>query len=72
MFIHGGHAQGANDRDVQSERLLEMIPFSANLAGLSLTSFGIALIARDGLLALISLAATGGTFVVIVMALDNI
>lgn len=35
--------------------LLELIPFSANLAGVALSTFGISLISRDGLFALISL-----------------
>ena len=38
--------------------LLEFIPFSANLAGIALTMFGLALIARDGYLALFALAST--------------
>lgn len=36
--------------------VMEFIPFSANLAGVVLTIFGLALMARDGLLALIGLA----------------
>lgn len=35
--------------------LLELIPFSANLAGVALSAFGISLISRDGLFALIAL-----------------
>lgn len=35
--------------------LMEFIPFSANLAGVVLTTFGLALIVRDGLLALVTL-----------------
>ncbi len=38
--------------------LLEFIPFSATLAGAALTAFGLSLIARDGYLAIFSLAAT--------------
>lgn len=37
---------------------MEMIPFSANLAGAVLTLFGLALIGRDGLLALLAFALT--------------
>lgn len=37
---------------------MELIPFSANIAGLALTLFGLAHIARDGLLALIAFALT--------------
>ena len=40
---------------------MEFIPFSANAAGVTLTVFGLALIARDGLLALIAFALTGLT-----------
>lgn len=41
--------------------VMEFIPFSANAAGVTLTVFGLALIARDGLLALIAFALTGLT-----------
>jgi len=37
---------------------MELVPFSANLAGLALVSFGFALIARDGLLALLAFGFT--------------
>jgi hypothetical protein len=46
--------------------LLEFIPFSANLAGLALCAFGASLIARDGLIALISLILTIAVFVVVI------
>ncbi len=39
---------------------LEIVPFSAHIAGLALTAFGLALIAHDGLLGLIALAITAG------------
>jgi hypothetical protein len=45
--------------------LLELIPFSANLAGVALAAFGISLIARDGLFALISLIVTAGTLLLV-------
>ena len=45
--------------------LLELIPFSANLAGIALCAFGISLIARDGLFALFSMIVTGGTLVIV-------
>lgn len=48
--------------------MMEFIPFSANAAGLTLTVFGLALIARDGLLALIAFALTGLSLGVIVWA----
>lgn len=41
---------------------MELVPFSANGAGIALTLFGLALIADDGLLALIALALTVTTF----------
>lgn len=40
---------------------MEVIPFSANAAGIALVAFGLALIARDGLLALLSFILTGLT-----------
>lgn len=42
--------------------LLELIPFSANLAGITLCAFGLSLVARDGLFALLSLIAAAGVF----------
>jgi hypothetical protein len=48
---------------------LELIPFSANLAALALTAFGLAMIARDGLLALVALVATSLTLLVLVRAM---
>ena len=45
--------------------VMEVVPFSANLAGAALTAFGLAVIAHDGLLALIAFAATAaGVFVI--------
>jgi hypothetical protein len=43
--------------------VMEVIPFSASGAGAALTAFGLALITRDGLMALLALiftVATGG------------
>lgn len=45
--------------------VMEVVPFSANLAGVALTAFGLAVIAHDGLLALIAFAATAAGVVVI-------
>lgn len=39
--------------------VMEFIPFSANLAGVVLTTFGLALMVRDGLLALFGLSVIG-------------
>lgn len=41
--------------------LMEVIPFSANGAGIALMAFGLAIVARDGLLALVAILATMGT-----------
>lgn len=40
---------------------MELVPFSANGAGITLTAFGLALIGQDGLLALAAFAVTGMT-----------
>lgn len=45
--------------------LMEFIPFSANLAGAALVCFGLALVARDGLLMLVSILLTGGVIWVV-------
>lgn len=45
--------------------LMEVVPFSANLAGIALTAFGLAVIAHDGLLALIAFGATAAGIAVI-------
>jgi len=39
--------------------LMEVVPFSASIAGLALATFGLAIIAHDGLLVLIALVITG-------------
>ncbi len=41
--------------------LMEVVPFSANGAGIALTAFGLALIAQDGLLSLIAFVSTTAT-----------
>ena len=48
---------------------MELIPFVINGAGLALTIFGLALIGHDGLLALVGVAVTVGTYVGIFMGL---
>jgi hypothetical protein len=40
--------------------LMEFIPFSANLAGIALTAFGLSLIAHDGYLTVFALLITAG------------
>ena len=45
--------------------VMEVVPFSANLAGIALTAFGLAVIVHDGLLALVAFAATAAGVVVI-------
>lgn len=49
--------------------IMEFVPFSANAAGAALTVFGLALIARDGLLLLVALLFTGGIVAIIINAL---
>lgn len=44
--------------------IMEVVPFSAHAAGLALSAFGLALIVRDGLLALISFLVIGLSFAV--------
>ncbi|WOX05406.1 exopolysaccharide biosynthesis protein [Microbulbifer pacificus] len=39
--------------------LMELLPFSATLAGLGFAAFGLALVAHDGLLAVLAIAITG-------------
>ena len=39
--------------------LMEILPFSATIAGLALTAFGLALVAQDGLVVLFALAVMG-------------
>lgn len=46
--------------------VMEVVPLSANLAGAVLTAFGLALIARDGLVALVALALAAGSAAVVV------
>jgi hypothetical protein len=48
---------------------LELIPFSANLAGAVLTVFGLALVARDGLMAIVGLVLVAGTATAVVFGL---
>ncbi|SHG07283.1 Uncharacterized conserved protein [Microbulbifer donghaiensis] len=42
--------------------LMELVPFSATIAGMALTAFGLALVAHDGLLAVIAFAVTAFVF----------
>ena len=48
---------------------MEVIPFSANAAGLALAAFGLALVSRDGGLALFALGVTGLSFWLVVTQL---
>jgi hypothetical protein len=48
---------------------MEFVPFSANTAGIALTAFGLALVTRDGVLALIALAVTVGGLVLVTWGL---
>lgn len=48
---------------------MELVPFSANIAGLALSAFGLALITRDGLVAIVALLATAGGYLVVIRSL---
>lgn len=48
---------------------LEVLPFAATTAGAALTTFGLSLIAHDGLLALIALLFTAAIFGIIIYSL---
>lgn len=48
---------------------MEMVPFTANGAGLALTLFALALLAHDGLMALLGYALTFGTLALVVVGL---
>ena len=47
---------------------MEFIPFSVTLAGAALSTFGLALIAHDGLVALCALLLTGSGIAALVTA----
>ena len=47
---------------------LELVPFAATAAGIAITSFGLALIGRDGLLTLIALGFCAACLAVVLMA----
>ena len=49
--------------------LMEVVPFSANVAGIAIAAYGLALIAADGLIALLAIAFSAGTFVLLVRQL---
>jgi hypothetical protein len=49
--------------------LMEFVPLTANGAGVALTAFGLSLMARDGLIAVIAFVATGLTFGAVMYAL---
>ena len=49
--------------------VMEFVPFSANGAGAALTAFGLALLARDGFLALLALLVTASFFGIVVYGL---
>lgn len=48
---------------------MELVPFSANGAGIALTLFGIALLTRDGVVASVAAAVVVGTFCLVVFGL---
>jgi hypothetical protein len=46
--------------------LMEVVPFSANVAGIAITAYGLAVIASDGVVALLAIAFSAGTFTLLV------
>ena len=48
---------------------MELVPFSANGGALALMVFGMAMVVEDGLLALLGMVVTGGTFWAVVVGL---
>jgi hypothetical protein len=49
--------------------VMEVVPFSANVAGIAITAYGLALIASDGVVALLASAFSAGAFVLIIRQL---
>jgi len=49
--------------------IMEIVPFSANMAGVALSIFGLALIAHDGVLALIAFVFTAATIGLVIFYL---
>ena len=49
--------------------VMEVIPFSANIAGIAITAYGLALIASDGVIALLASAFSAGAFALIIRQL---
>ena len=52
-----------------AQPFMELVPFSANGAGAALTAFGLAIIARDGLVALVAMALAALTSGIVAYAL---
>lgn len=48
---------------------MEMVPFSANGAGITLTLFGLGLVAHDGLMALLGYALTATTLTLVIVGI---
>lgn len=48
---------------------MELVPFSANIAGLALSAFGLALITKDGLVAIVALLATSSGYFLVIQSL---
>ncbi|OYP32956.1 exopolysaccharide biosynthesis protein [Rhodopirellula sp. MGV] len=49
-----------------STPFLELIPFSANLAGVALAAIGLAILAHDGLIAMVAVIVTFGLFALLI------
>jgi hypothetical protein len=48
---------------------MELVPFSANGAGITLTLFGLGLVANDGLMALLGYALTATTLTLVIIGI---
>lgn len=70
VFTHGtGHYVIASICLLMTMPMMEVIPFSANIAGIAFTIFGLSLITHDGVLALIALFFALGTFGILLFGL---
>lgn len=47
--------------------MMEVVPFSASVAGLALAAFGLSLVVNDGLLVILAVSLVGATFAIVVV-----
>jgi hypothetical protein len=52
--------------------VMEVVPFSANIAGVAITAFGVALVVQDGLVAIAAILFSFATFGVVIRQLLGI